>query len=420
VRRNATLIGLAVVLALLAGLALLDRTRPSSDQAAHTRRRILPDFVRAQASHIELARRDGRKVTLVHEATGWWLAEPRRRADDDAVEALLAVLEFGQVERRATVADAEARKRFGLDPPLVTISVGAHVLRVGEDGPVHGVYLLRDDDREVLVAEHRLVEVADRDPQLWLSLRVTLSDPLAARQLATDTWTLTRERGWRVTRPMSARASDGKVDALLQSLVRVRAQRATSLPAVRGVPLLALDGTVEAWNAQPQQPASCQQLILRADQTQLCFARSDFDTLRAPVNTLYERHLFPLRLDDVRALDIAVAGQELALRREEGVWRIVAPRRESGPASDDKVRAIVRALVEAEARGFVSEAPRGALVRVRVASADDDVSAMLAAAGGVGLGRREDETVTLEIDPALVARLAATTAAELRREGDAR
>jgi hypothetical protein len=111
VRRHATLIGLAVILALVAAVVLLDRARPSTEEVAHTRGRILPDFARAQASRIEIARRDGRTLSLAHEASGWWLTAPHRRADDNAVESLLAVLELGQVERRAGASDEEARRR---------------------------------------------------------------------------------------------------------------------------------------------------------------------------------------------------------------------------------------------------------------------------------------------------------------------
>jgi hypothetical protein len=409
------------MLALVAAVVLLDRTRPSTDEAAHARRRILPGFARAQATRIEIARRDGRTLSLAHESSGWWLTAPHRRADDNAVESLLAVLEFGQVERRASDHDAEARRRCGLEPPLVIVRAADHVLRIGGDGPARGVYLVRDDQQEVLVAEHRLVEAADRDPALWRSLQPTLSDPAQASRLGFGEWMLARDRGWQVTAPVKVRASDSTVETLVQTLARLRAARELDVaaPAAVGV-ALTLDGQQQARVDGDCPGGGKLTALVRADGALLCFAASDFDGLRAPVTTFYERRLIPVRLDDVRALDVTAAGRVLSLRRDEGVWRVIAPRTEGGPVSDDKVRAIVAALVEASARGFVGEAPRGPVVRVRVAGGDETVAVELGAAGGIGLGRREGETLSLEIDPALIATLAELTPAQLRtRDGSA-
>jgi hypothetical protein len=192
------------------------------------------------------------------------------------------------------------------------------------------------------------------------------------------------------------------------------------VPAPTGGVALALDGKEEARVDGACPGGAGATAVMRGDGAVLCVASAGLDTLRAPVTTLYQRRLFPLRLDDVRALDVAAAGKVLSLRRDEGVWRIIAPRSEAAPASDDKVRGVVRALVEAEARGFVSAAPREPLVRVRLASADDEVAVALGTADGMGQARRDGETATLEIDRALVATLAALTPAELRRDGDMR
>lgn len=441
-KRYRTLVVLVLLLAVLGALALLDRRRPSTDEAAHLRGRILPAFARAQTTRIELARRDGRTVALRHEASGWWLSDPRRRADDATVESLLAVLELGQIERNAGVADATAKKTFGLDPPLVVVRAGDHTLRIGGDGPGSGVYLQRDDEPGVLVAEHRLVEAADLDPALWRLPHATLSDPAGASRIAFGGWSVARDRGWRVTTPVIARASDEKVDALVQSLIRAHATaeldhaRANAndggvalapgggaSPAVAasggdvlaldgGVPL-ALDGVVEARvdGPCPNVPASA--TLARADGATLCFAATDFDSLRAPVTTLYERRLFPMRLDDVRALDVSTPTSRLSLRRDNGTWRLTAPRSESGVAADDKVRALVQQLLDAGARAFSPAAP-AAPIRVRLATADDDITVELASSGGITLARRAGETLSLEIDPAILDALAAATPANLK------
>ncbi|HEX4456871.1 MAG TPA: DUF4340 domain-containing protein, partial [Polyangia bacterium] len=213
-KRQAPLFILSAIAALVAALLLWDRGRPSSDDVARDREKLLPSFDRAAAMEIAIER-GGVTTALRHEAGGWYTTTPHRRADDAAVEALLGALEYGQVERRVAHVDAATRAQLGLDRPRVTIRVAGHVLRVGGEAPARAVYVQRDDEPDALVADHRLVETADLDPSLWRSLRLTLSDPLEAARVAFGPWAAERRNGWHITRPVTTRADDAKIDALL-------------------------------------------------------------------------------------------------------------------------------------------------------------------------------------------------------------
>ncbi|HEX4460665.1 MAG TPA: hypothetical protein VIA18_21950, partial [Polyangia bacterium] len=116
--------------------------------------------------------------------------------------------------------------------------------------------------------------------------------------------------------------------------------------------------------------------------------------LRAPPTSLYQRRLFPLRLDDIVAADVGA----LSLRRADGRWQIVAPVAAAGLASDEAVRAWLEPLVAAEARAFTGAAPVGGL-HVRLATRDDDIRADVAGA----TARRANESVTLELTTPLAA-----------------
>lgn len=379
-KRNRALAGLAAACALLAALIWWDRRLPSTDERARALDRLLPGFARAAADAVEVERR-GATTRLRHQADGWWLAEPRRRADDAAVETLLAVLEYGQVERRIGDVDAALRHRLGLDAPRVVVRVAGHTLIVGGDDPARGVYVQRDAEPAALVAEHRLVEAADLDPRLWRSLRPTLREPAEARSIATTSWALERNAGWRVTRPVIARAADAKVDALVQALARARATaEVASAPPLGESLLLSLDGAPQATVGK--------ELVERADGARLRFAPADLGLLRAPASTFYERRLFPLRLDDIVAADVG----PLELRRENGAWRIIAPPAAVGPARDEAVRAWLAPLLAAEAGSF-STAAVGEGTRVRLATHDDELAATVAGRRA----RRAGETVTLEL-----------------------
>ena len=409
-KRRGSLVFLGALAAVVAALVWWDARRPSTDEAARARARIVPNFDRARATELEIERHGSEPHTtkLRHEASGWWLVDPRRRADDTAVESLLAVLEFGEVERRIEHVDAKLRETLGLGVPRFIVRVAGHTLRIGNDDPSRGVYVERDDEPGVLVAERRLIETAGIDPRLWMSMRLSLSDPGDAHQIATDAFTLERAGGWRVTKPVVVRAADAKVDALVQSLDRTSATN-TGYAALSDAAktTLALDGAAQAelgGKCNGDEPSGL--FAERADGAGLCFRASDFDLLRAPPATFYQRRLFPFRLDDIVAVDVG----PLQLRRESAAWRITAPLGAVRPVDDAKVRAFLEPLLAAEARSF-SAAPVGegaardaapgtpaasktaAATRVRVATRDDEIVATVDGARA----RRTGETVTLEL-----------------------
>jgi hypothetical protein len=389
--RDRTLAMLAVAALALAALIVWDRGRPSTDEQAKARAELLPSFQRAAATEIAVVR-GARTTTLRHEAGGWFTADPHRRADDGAVDGLLAALEYGRIERRLGPVDAATRHQLGLDQPRVIVRVAGHVLRLGLDAPARAVYVERDGEPGPLVAEHRLIEVADLEPSLWRSSQLTLADPAAAGRIAYGAWTLERRAGWRVVRPVETRASDAKVDALVQALGRARARRSLddvvdAGVAGPGVPL-ALDGALQAHIAGACPGAPAETLVTRADGAVLCFASTDLSLLRAPSTTFHERRLFPVRLDDIVAADVG----PLSLRREAGRWRIIAPAPALGYAADAAVRAWLEPIVTAEARAFVTAAPVAG-VRIRLATRDDDVTANVAATQA----RRAGESVTLDL-----------------------
>jgi hypothetical protein len=386
VKRQWTLVALGVAAALVAVLIWLDQRRPSTEEATRQRQHILPGFERARATEIEIERPTP-ATKLRHEETGWWIVGPPRvRADDTAVDSLLAVLEYGEIERTIKNVDAKLREKLGLGVPRVILRVEGHTLRIGGDDPSRGVYVERDDDRDVYVAERRLIETAGIDRRLWLSMRLTIAAPDNAKQIATDAWTLENVGGWHVTKPARALASASKVDALVQSLDRTRATR----DGFGGNPhvSLSLDGALQArLGGKCGGDETFGLAANRADGATLCFRDSDFNLVRAPVETYYERRLFPLRLDDLTDVDIG----PLHLRRSEGAWRVVAPT--ARPADDAKVRAFLEPLLAAEAARFSPAPPAVSATRVRLATRDQEIVATVDGARA----RRAGETITLEL-----------------------
>jgi hypothetical protein len=196
------------------------------------------------------------------------------------------------------------------------------------------------------------------------------------------------------------RAAGSRVEALLLGLSRARAAREAAGAARVGANAkkrLELDGREQAQvsdGAGGCGPAERE--VQRADGATLCFPRGALTDLDAGEGRLRERRLFPLRLDEVRAVDVVEGARRLSLRRESGAWRIIAPADAVGPARDEAVRAWLTPLLEAEARAFAAAAPHAAM-RVRVATSDEEIAAEVDSS----LARRLGETASLELSTPL-------------------
>jgi hypothetical protein len=184
------------------------------------------------------------------------------------------------------------------------------------------------------------------------------------------------------------RAAETKVDALVQALGRARATAVVEErePRLDNPMRLVFDGVAQGLFAADR--------VARADGVVLRFVPpADLSLVRAPATTYYERRLFPLRLDDIVAADVG----PLELRRENAMWRVIAPPAAVGPAKDEAVRAWLEPLLSAEAHSFSTEAPSHG-VRIRLCTRDDEISAVVAGTRA----RRNGETLTVELTTPLV------------------
>lgn len=352
---------------LVGALVWLDQGTPSTDDRARARDRLFPGLDRSRATRVEIVRPEGRTV-LSYDGQAWWVeGEPRLRAEEPAVDQILGTLEFGHLERRV----ASAGVRHGLDAPRATLTVAGTTFSLGADDPSgRGVYLRRSGDPDVLVAEHRLLEVVDQPTEAFRSRRLTLASPDAATRVAVGDVTIARTpAGFRLERPVAARAEPKAVQALVDALATARAdRRLDGAPEPGGVPI-ALDGRVEArlLGACPGNPG--ERLVVREDGARLCFAKDALAPLEAPASALREPRPFPFELNDVVAVDVTHGDTTLRLRREDFAWRLVAPLDAAGPASDPAVRAFVAPLLA------LTGPPPEAGATVRVVTRDDEASA---------------------------------------------
>jgi hypothetical protein len=380
-----------------------DRTRSTTDEATRAKTRLVPGFDSGAADAIAIER-GGATIRLKREGDAWWLVEPHRRTEQASVDALLGALEFGMLERRIVRPDETVRKNAAIDPPRVTLTLGKTRLSVGADAPGRGVYLQRAGEPDLLVAEHRLIELTDVAADDWISKRLSVTNSDDAHTISIGPITL--ERGaasWRLTAPKHARAAEARVAALRKLLAEARAVRLVAGGA--GTIPIALDGKAEAQLGGDCPGRPDERLVSRSDGAVLCFAKSALAGIDQSPDALRERRPFPLELDAITTVDGELDGQAISLRRAEGIWRITAPLDSAAVADDARVREWLRAILAVSASGFAPalEKPRGRLHL-------DEIDARL---GGATVQPKGDDD-SLVVGDALVRLLRAPLAEHFR------
>jgi hypothetical protein len=148
VRGNRTLVLFTALAAVVLGWVLLDGRRPAPDRAAELR--VAPGVRRDAISFVEVHGRYG-VLRFTRAGDGF----------PAGLDDLLSALEFGSVLRRVGPIDDKTRAALGLASPRLELATDGLTLEFGEDAPGgRGVYVQRG--AEVLVAERRLYELADR------------------------------------------------------------------------------------------------------------------------------------------------------------------------------------------------------------------------------------------------------------------
>ncbi|HEY7956294.1 MAG TPA: DUF4340 domain-containing protein [Polyangia bacterium] len=366
-RRLRTLFVLAALAAILGALTFFDHRRLSTDERHQARGRLFPGFDRARIDSLRLTRGKS-AVELVRKGDAWWIAAPSSLAEPTAVDAVLGELDFGQVERRISNADPALREKLGLRSPRATLEAGGRTFQIGGDAPDGStVYVASSKDPDVLVVERRFFDVLDKSAEGWRSLRLTLTEPDQGHALAVGEVALERQgAGWALEKPIAARASTTRVDALLAAIDRARAHSARPGTFSGGEPIL-IDGVLQARLGGPCAGHSDQLEVARSDGLILCFASADLAPVRAGASSLRERRLFPLSLDEVDGVDVADESthRTLELRRADAAWRIVAPLESAGPADDGAVRDWLSPLLALTASGHGPPGKTAITLRLR-------------------------------------------------------
>lgn len=356
--RRKQALALALVVAGLAGYNAWDHHRATTGDMDSRRRNVWRAFHRERVDRIEVAHTSG-TYELTRRAQAWSIRSGNvtRPADPVEVERVLSEIEGAEASRTLGALDADARRRFGLDPghtrvvvhegPEVTarFAVGGVVERDdqvyvaagardgGRDETTAGVVLGRSFGElfDRMATAYRDRSVADVDPSRLD--RITIVHE--ARRVVLD-----RAGGvWRMSEPAWGRASRGAVEAMTSQLRELRAERVIADdPDAAALQRYALEppttrvemrrGNVEPvvlrFGAQCPGHDGEVAAMREGTGTVVCFPRSFADALRLPPEGLRDDRVLSARTDEVSRVRIAGAapgGAELVLERTGSQWR---------------------------------------------------------------------------------------------------
>lgn len=343
-KRVRSLVVLGGLVLVVAALWWWDQRRGGVDED-----QLFPGLDRGAVRAVTIER-DGAKVVIERDGAAWRAGGVR--ADGDAVDQLLGAMEFERVARRVGRDPVLARK-VGLAPGRLRVTVAGRSLTIGGDAP-GGRAMYVERDGAVLVADRRIAEVADRAPERWRLMRPLLSDTGAIRTLQIGAVKLAREgEAWTVD---GAPAEPHGVDRLLDAVDKARATKLSPVGAdeldrrihsSEGT-ALTVNGTLEARVDGSCDPGT---RVTRADGAVLCFDDAALKPLLQTASQLKEPRLFPLPIAAVTDVELRDGAERLALHREGGTWRIVAPLDAAGPADDPSVRAWLEELTALSGEG---------------------------------------------------------------------
>jgi len=422
-RLKPALIMLAVF-ALVAGALAVFLARyegePGGRAADGAVNRLLDGLEPARVQQVEIVNAEVGRKPVILDRVGphkWVLGSPvQGLASADLVEKLLAWVTQAEAERVLAATDMTA---YGLERPVLRLTLRAgervHTLELGAAAPMVAPasaesyvdlslreieggrkpepyrYMRLDGKEEVLIVRDALQHLIDapteafREPRLFHAEREGRIGPLEPSDvlgitIARKGLTLVVERPddgrWRLMQPVNARADAAGVEAMLRSLLTLRAAAPGGFvqtdpaalgfdqPAV-GITLMTRDGgshVIRLRQSGPDAETPSIYALNDARQVALQFPPDALAViLQAGAETFRDRRLVLLDGDATHAWSVAWAGQpplRLVRRSDEpGTWHLTEP--VSGRADSDGVARLMRRYGElaVEPGGYVDDAP---------------------------------------------------------------
>ena len=398
--RNLTILA-AVVIAVLAYILLVERHRPTSEEAKAEAEKVLRDFDRDAVTGIVIERDSGR-VRLEKVGEAWRLREPLDfAADESAVSSTLGTLATLEADRRLSSDEVDPAV-YGLDDPPIKITLrtgegGETGLDISEEMPLgskRAVRLAGTD--EIVVVPGWFVSDLEREVDAWRSREVMdiSEDQVASIDIGAGEDRIRAVRlkdRWQLLEPLEDLAGRDHLRNLVSDLDSLRIEEfldhpvnpadlgldapeyeITVIRADGGEPLrLDLGSTREGENGT--------EVACRRGDGEFFWASERVRTRLSKAPVLWRsKKVMPFETWDVEGLRLSRGGDAVELEQVDGLWRFA---QDAAEANFSVVQDRLGKLADLEATDYDLMAPMTAeMGRVEVvlkAAADEAESRVL-------------------------------------------
>jgi hypothetical protein len=396
--RTSIILG-GVALVLLGFILVFERGSVSTRERDERKGKILDAFVRDRVSRIEIQRkgvttvlvRDDAKGDVPTEASFRVMAPYAAEADREAVESLLAALEWITPRRSLGEASAQDRTQFGFDKPRFRVSFEAGhdrgAFSIGApSNDAAGAYLQTSNDKRTYVVGQDLVEALDHEPDyfhtktLHKGVSAYSVDKLRIRDAQGEHLIEKRGELYWLQRPEPALASEPVLTEVVEALDALKASRfviekpasldtyGLSSPSL----LLAVDSRsfddnqTKKYEGKPEHlelriGSACKgheaESYVRADEGPvMCATDADLAKLKKSAAELRETRLCVLNDGEIRSVDLRAGKRQLRVEQTDDghKYRVLedGKERESGTVDETALSDWLKSLRGATAVAF--------------------------------------------------------------------
>jgi hypothetical protein len=369
---------LAVLFAVLAGFYYVYEIRlgPEREEAAARKGRVFSADTK-DVTAIAITRAED-SVRLQREGEDWQVLEPvKARGSRSAVDELLANVMTAKIDREID-PNPKSLADFGLDKPAadltLTLKDGTTLgLQLGAKNPTGvWVYARERDKPAVFALGESVLRDATRPVADFRDRTILAFDAkqVTGFEIVLPDETLVVEgapRAWRITRPVALRADNQTVSEFLEKLTAQKVRQfVAEAPAARSAYGLERPVRVTIHSGRDKDRVSRTLLLGKVDAARkgvyamrpgepsvMLVPEDVYNQVPKNVAVLRDKTLVEIDRDKVARLEIESPKGTVAVSREDGQWKIVAP--EALPADQVEVGAVLTKLNDLRAQGFVGE-----------------------------------------------------------------
>ena len=368
-------LALLVVAAALGGYLYYDSKHEPTDEKKQDK--VFTDVQSDKIDQVTIKSEKGESTTASKQGDKWQVTQPAAAPADEAeISGITSNLSTLAISR---VIDEQASdfKQYGLEPARieVTFRAGGHErkLLLGQKAPTGSDMYARLPDKPRVFLVPSFLETTFNKSPFDLRDKTILKidrDKVDRLDIETPDHTITVAKqgaDWKLSAPVQARADFGAIEGLVGRL-NTTPMKAITAPDADAAALkeYGLDkpaATVRVTSGSAQAglaigKSAGEGVVYAKDLSRpmvFTIESSLADELKKPADDLRLKDLFDARSFNTTRVEITRSGQTVAFEKDKDTWKQVLPSAKAADAT--KVDALLTALTNTRATGFVDKAP---------------------------------------------------------------